>query len=84
MTNSIFNTQRFQNDLQKYKLALDQITNEEDRKVGEKLLNDLILNVKRMDNMYLDMVYSNQLTSVGSEMREKILEIRKQLDSKLK
>jgi hypothetical protein len=37
-----------------------------------------------MDNMYIDMVYANQLPTQGTEMRNKIGSIRKQLDSKIK
>lgn len=84
MTKGIYSTDRFQNDLKKYKSAVEKISNETEKAEAQKILNDLILNVKRMDNMYLDMVYSGQLTSVGSEMREKILDIRKRLESKLK
>ena len=81
MSNSgIFKSERFQKDLQKYKSALEKISDENEKLEIQKLLNDLVLNVKRMDNMYLDMVYSGQLGSVGSEMREKILEIRKKID----
>lgn len=83
MTAKVFNSERFQNDLKKYNSVLEKITNEEEKKELQKLINDLILNVKRMDNMYLDMVYSNQLTSIGTEMREKIIDIRKKLESKI-
>lgn len=84
MTKSIFSSERFQEDLQKYKSSVEKIVNEDEKKEAQKLLTDLIMNVKRMDNMYLDMVYSGQLTSIGGEMREKIIDIRKKLDSKLK
>lgn len=84
MTKKIFSSERFQNDLTKYKSSIEKIVNEDEKKEAQKLLNDLILNVKRMDNMYLDMVYSGQLTSVGGEMREKIIDIRKKLESTLK
>ena len=84
MTKSIFNSEKFQTDLQRYKSSLEKITDEEQKKEVQKLITDLTLNVKRMDNMYLDMVYSGQLTSIGGEMREKIIDIRKKLDSKLK
>ena len=83
MSKSIFSSERFQSDLQKYKIALEKITDEEKKKVVQKLITDLMMNVKRMDNMYLDMVYSSQLTSIGAEMREKIIDIRKQLDKKI-
>ena len=84
MTKGIFSSEKFQSDLQRYKSALEKITDEDEKKEAQKLLNDLIMNVKRMDNMYLDMIYSGQLTSIGAEMRQKIIDIRKKLDSKLK
>ena len=37
-----------------------------------------------MDNMHMDMIYAKQLPSMGNEMRDKILSIRKQLDATLK
>ena len=84
MNQGIFKSERFQSDLQKYKSALEKVSNDDEKKEIQKLLDSLIINVKRMDNMYLDMVYSNQITSIGSEMREKITEIRKKLDVRLK
>ena len=44
----------------------------------------LIYEVKNMDNMYVDMIYSRQLTSLGSELKDKITSLRTQLDNKLK
>ena len=48
------------------------------------LLNNLIYEVKNMDNMYMDMIYSKQLPSLGGELAGKIASLRKQLDSKLR
>ena len=81
---SLQNNERFQKEIQTYKDFLEKITDETEKKELQKLLNDLIMNVKRMDNMYLDLVYSNQLNTIGSEMREKIKEIRKKIDTKIK
>ena len=78
------NTERFKNDLVRYTTAIDKIDNEQEKLAAKKLLNDLIYEVKNMDNMYVDMVYANQLPTMGNEMREKIVALRKKLDNKLK
>ena len=78
------NTERFKNDLARYTDAIDKINNEQEKLAAKKLLNDLIYEVKNMDNMYVDMVYANQLPTMGNDMREKIVALRKKLDNKLK
>ncbi len=78
------NTERFKNDLARYTEAIDKISNEQEKLAAKKLLNDLIYEVKNMDNMYVDMVYAKQLPTMGNEMREKIILLRKQLDNKIK
>jgi hypothetical protein len=77
------NTERFKNDLARYSNAIDEISNEQEKIAATKLLNDLIYEVKNMDNMYVDMVYANQLPTMGNEMRDKIVSIRKQLEKKI-
>ena len=83
MNKGIFNSERFQNDLKKYKLIIEKVENKDEKDEIQKMLNELLLNVKRMDNMYLDLVYSNQLSSIGSEMREKITDLRKKIESRI-
>jgi hypothetical protein len=78
------NTERFKNDLARYRESIDNISNEQEKLAATRLLNDLIHEVKNMDNMYVDMVYAKQLPTMGNEMRDKIGSIRKQLDSKIK
>jgi hypothetical protein len=77
-------TNRFQNDIARYKESIDKITNEQEKLAATRLLNDLIYEVKNMDNMYVDMVYAKQLPTMGNDMRDKIRSIRKQLDLKIK
>jgi hypothetical protein len=77
-------TERFKNDLARYRESIDKISNEQEKLAATRLLNDLIHEVKNMDNMYVDMVYAKQLPTMGNEMRDKIGSIRKQLDTKLK
>jgi len=78
------NTERFKNDIRQYSDAIDQISNEQEKLTAKKLLNDLINEVKNMDNMYVDMIYAKQLPTMGNEMRDKIASIRKQLDRNIK
>jgi len=80
----IQHTERFKNDLARYEAAVDKISDEKEKLAAKRLINDLIHEVTNMDNMYVDMIYARQLPTMGNEMRDKILSIRKQLDSKLK
>ena len=79
----IQNTERFKADVKRYSEAIEKITDGQSKTEAKSLLNNLINEVKNMDNMYMDMVYSKQLTSLGGEIRDKITSLRKQLDSKL-
>jgi hypothetical protein len=74
---------RFQSDVKKYNEAIEKIVHEQEKLEAKRLLNDLIYEVKNMDNMYVDMVYAKQLPTMGNEMREKIFMLRKKLDQKL-
>jgi hypothetical protein len=67
----------------KYRQAIENLSNQTDKDEATRLLNDLIFAVKNIDNMYVDMVYKKQLPSLGNELKEKIISIRKNLDSKL-
>ncbi len=80
----IQNTERFKSDVKRYTEAIEQLPESQNKTEAKKLLNNLIYEVKNMDNMYLDMVYSRQLPSLGNGLREKITAIRKQLDNKLR
>jgi soluble cytochrome b562 len=77
-------TERFQTDVKRYRENIDKLITDQDKSEATRLLNDLIFAVKNMDNMYVEMVYAKQLPTQGNEMRDKIVSIRKQLDSKLK
>jgi hypothetical protein len=76
--------ERFQQDVKKYTAAIDSMDDGQAKLEARRLLNDLIYEVKNLDNMFLDMVYAKQLPSLGGEMKDKIISIRKQLESKIK
>ena len=76
--------ERFKDDLKKYTVAIDGIEDQQLKSQATKLLNDLIHAVKDIDNRHIDMIYARQLPSMGNEIREKITQIRRQLDNKLR
>ena len=78
------NTERFQTEVKHYNEAINQMPEGQPRLEAKRLLNDLIHEVKNMDHMYMDMVYARQLPTMGNDMRSKIVDIRKKLDSKIK
>jgi len=80
----IQNTERFKADVKRYSEAIERLPEGSFKTVANTLLNNLIYEVKNMDNMYVDMIYSRQLTSLGSELKDKITSLRTQLDNKLK
>ena len=74
----------FQTDLARYSTAIETMPEGPLKIEADRLLSSLIGEVRRMDEMHTEMVYTKQLPSMGQEFREKIGAIRKQLDQKLK
>jgi hypothetical protein len=75
----ITKTEAFQEDVKQYTAIIGNLPAGDTRTQATALLNSLIYEVKKMDDMYLDMIYSGQLGTSGNEIREKILTTRKQL-----
>ena len=74
----------FQTDLARYRTAIEIMPDGPLKIEADRLLSSLIGEVRRMDEMHTEMVYTKQLPSMGQEFREKIGAIRKQLDQKIK
>ena len=74
----------FQTDLARYSIVIESMPEGSLKIETGKLLSSLIGEVKKMDEMHTEMIYTKQLPSMGNEMRNKIFEIRKQLDQKIK
>jgi hypothetical protein len=51
---------------------------------SQQLLNKLIAEIKKLDSMHMEMVYSRQLPTMGGEMKQDITAIRKRLETRLK
>lgn len=78
----IQSNKRYQNDIDRYNSILENIPEGTEKEEFRTLVNSLVREVKKMDGMYLDLIYTNQITTVGNEMREKITLIRKKIEEK--
>jgi hypothetical protein len=48
---------------------------------SQQLLNKLVAEIKKLDSMHMEMIYSRQLPTMGSEMKQDITAIRKKLET---
>ena len=81
---SLIKSTRFQEDCAKYHAAIDSMPEGAAKQESQQLLNKLIAEIKKLDSMHMEMIYARQMPSMGSDMRQDILVLRKKLDSKLK
>jgi hypothetical protein len=84
MIPTIQKSDRFQQDYKRYKSAIDNIKNDKFKLEAESLLNKLVNEVQSLDNMHTDIIMNKQVTSIGTEYRDRIISLRKQLDNKLR
>ena len=81
---SLIKSTRFQEDCERYRTAIDGMPDGPAKHESQQLLNKLIAEIKKLDSMHMEMIYTKQLPSMGSDMRQDILTLRKKLDTKLK
>ena len=81
---SLIKSTRFQEDCEKYRTVIDSMPDGPAKQESQQLLNKLIAEIKKLDSMHMEMIYARQMPSMGSDMRQDILVLRKKLDSKLK
>ena len=81
---SLIKSTRFQEDCERYRTAIDGMPDGPAKQESQQLLNKLIAEIKKLDSMHMELIYTKQLPSMGSDMRQDILTLRKKLDSKLK
>jgi hypothetical protein len=84
MLQAIRKSSRFLEDYNKYQEAISKIPDGAFKEEAKTLLNRLSAEVKKLDEMHNEMVFSKQLPTIGHEMREQIVTLRKQLEIKLK
>ena len=84
MSNLLQKSSRFQEDCAKYRTAIDSMPDGAAKQESQQLLNKLIAEIKKLDSMHMEMVYSRQLPTMGGEMKQDITAIRKRLETRLK
>ena len=84
MSNLLQRSSRFQEDCTKYRTAIDSMPDGAAKQESQQLLNKLIAEIKKLDSMHMEMVYSRQLPSMGGEMKQDITAIRKKLETRIK
>ena len=81
---SLIKSTRFQEDCAKYRTAIDTMPDGQAKQESQQLLNKLIAEIKKLDSMHMEMIYTRQMPSMGTDMKQDILALRKKLDNKLK
>ena len=81
---SLIKSTRFQEDCARYRTAIDTMPDGPAKQESQQLLNKLVSEVRKLDTMHMEMIYTKQMPSVGSDMKQDILTLRKKLDTKLK
>jgi hypothetical protein len=80
----IQNHPRFKKDYEYYLTKIQEIPEGEFKQEVTQLLNKLVAEVRKLDNMHMEMIYTRQMPSMGTDMKQDILNLRKKLDNKLK
>ena len=84
MSNLLQRSSRFQEDCEKYRTAIDSMPDGVAKQESQQLLNTLISEIRKLDSMHMEMVYSRQLPTIGGEMKQDITAIRKKLETRIK
>jgi hypothetical protein len=81
---SLIKSTRFQEDCEKYRTAIASMPEGAAKQESQQLLNKLVSEVRKLDTMHMEMIYTKQMPSMGTDMKQDILSLRKKLDNKLK
>jgi len=84
MSNLLQRSSRFQEDCEKYRTAIDSMPDGVAKQESQQLLNKLIGEIKKLDSMHMEMIYSRQLPTMGGEMKQDITAIRQKLETRIK
>lgn len=84
MSSLLEKSSRFQEDYKKYQSLIDEMPDGAVKQETIQLLQKLVAEIKKLDNMHMEMIYSRQLPSMGSDMKQDIVSLRRQLETKFK
>ena len=81
---NLLQSSRFLKDCEKYESVIATMPEGNVKNETVQLLQKLIYSIKKLDNMHLEMVYSRQLPTIGSDMKQEITDLRKKLETRIK
>ncbi len=84
MLNPLAKSKRFQEDISKYSAAIQNIENESVKIEIKRLVNELMIKVKKMDDLHSEIIYTRQLPSMGKDFRDDIIGLRKKIETKIR
>ncbi len=84
MSNLLQKSSRFQEDCTRYQSTIDEMPDGNAKQEMTQLLNKLIVGIKKIDNMHMEMIYTKQLPSMGTDMKQEISTLRRQLETKFR
>jgi hypothetical protein len=84
MSNLLQKSSRFQEDYERYSTAIDSMPDGAVKQESQQLLNKLVAEIKKLDSMHMEMIYSRQLPTMGNDMKQDITEVRKKLETRLR
>jgi hypothetical protein len=84
MSNLLEKSSRFQEDYTRYQSAIAAMPEGDFKQDVSQLLKKLVGEIKKLDSMHMEMVYTRQLPSMGTDMKQEITTIRRQLETKIK
>ena len=84
MSNLLEKSSRFQEDYARYQSAIAEMPEGDFKQDVSTLLKRLVGEIKKLDSMHMEMVYTRQLPSMGGDMKQGITAIRRQLENKIK
>ena len=80
----LIKSQKFQEDYNRYQSVILKMPDGNLKKEVTQLLNELVFEIKKLDQRHIEMINSRQMASVGTEIKQDITTIRKQLELKIK
>ena len=84
MSNLLEKSVRFQEDYNRYQSIISKMPDGNLKQEVNQLLNNLVSEIKKLDHRHMEMINSRHMASVGTEIKQDITTIRKQLELKIK
>ena len=83
MLPTIERSEKFQNEYNNFSSRIDAITDENVKAELNLLLKNLVFEVRAIDKQHDELMTKHQLPSMVTELRTKIMDIRKRLSKRL-